>query len=389
MGCQKMSSHNPFLPWLCVTSRGRGRRDQALSTPYWRVEVEQQISGACAVTIAPTMATVLGVSSCVRLVREKVRRIVPEAQVENIDTLGCLLAERQQELKRRKEQLETALSGEAEDTLARCAGALSEVETLKRQRLAPLEAALDAAKTTTERGNSGVIRRCVSHVARATRRWLYRQQLQRIEAAYDADRKDTEARVERAERIRQDPGEEAERRLAPELRRLEQLESVSRGSDARGAVGELVVARHLDRLPDGFWVFHDVRLRARSFLRFRGKPVQAAQVDHLVVGPTGVYLIETKSWSVAFAKGGDYFDPFEQVGRAGLLCHCLLSGARLPSRVRNVIATHTRLRHTAAKSYTKVVAPPNLARFVMAGRADLNTREVSELAAFFKRNTAS
>lgn len=56
---------------------------------------------------------------------------------------------------------------------------------------------------------------------------------------------------------------------------------------ARGRRGEELVARELDRLPDGWVVLNDV------FVGVGG------QIDHLVLGPNGVFCIETKHWNTA------------------------------------------------------------------------------------------
>lgn len=50
-----------------------------------------------------------------------------------------------------------------------------------------------------------------------------------------------------------------------------------------GAEGECVVASALDRLPNAYVVFHDFNTARGNF-------------DHLVVGPTGIFAIETKNW---------------------------------------------------------------------------------------------
>jgi hypothetical protein len=52
----------------------------------------------------------------------------------------------------------------------------------------------------------------------------------------------------------------------------------------RGAVGEGRVAAVLARLPDGWFIFHDM-------------VVGRAQIDHIVVAPAGVYTIETKNYT--------------------------------------------------------------------------------------------
>jgi hypothetical protein len=55
----------------------------------------------------------------------------------------------------------------------------------------------------------------------------------------------------------------------------------------RGAQGERRTAHLLDRLTrEGFVVFHDLAV-----------PGSQANVDHLVIGPTGVFVIDSKQWT--------------------------------------------------------------------------------------------
>jgi Nuclease-related domain len=63
----------------------------------------------------------------------------------------------------------------------------------------------------------------------------------------------------------------------------------------RGAEGERRTARLLDRLPrDGYVVFHD--------LAVAGSPANA---DHLVIGPSGVFVIDSKQWTGSVYQGAD------------------------------------------------------------------------------------
>ena len=56
----------------------------------------------------------------------------------------------------------------------------------------------------------------------------------------------------------------------------------------RGAEGEEATAAVLAQLPAATWtVFHDVRWPGRRY----------ANVDHIVVGPPGVFVIDSKNWS--------------------------------------------------------------------------------------------
>lgn len=51
-----------------------------------------------------------------------------------------------------------------------------------------------------------------------------------------------------------------------------------------GAAGESKVGRRLEKLPSDYKVFHDRKI-----------PGSKANIDHIVVGPTGVFAIETKN----------------------------------------------------------------------------------------------
>jgi Nuclease-related domain len=63
----------------------------------------------------------------------------------------------------------------------------------------------------------------------------------------------------------------------------------------RGAHGEQRTARLLDRLVrDGYVVFHDLAI-----------PGSPANVDHLVIGPSGVFVIDSKQWTGSVQQGTD------------------------------------------------------------------------------------
>jgi hypothetical protein len=63
----------------------------------------------------------------------------------------------------------------------------------------------------------------------------------------------------------------------------------------RGAAGERQTARLLDRLTHhGYVVFHDLAV-----------PGSPANVDHLVLGPSGVFVIDSKQWSGSVQQGAD------------------------------------------------------------------------------------
>jgi hypothetical protein len=63
----------------------------------------------------------------------------------------------------------------------------------------------------------------------------------------------------------------------------------------RGGAGERRTARLLDRLArDCYVVFHDLAV-----------PGSPANVDHLVIGPSGVFVIDSKQWTGSVRQGSD------------------------------------------------------------------------------------
>lgn len=71
---------------------------------------------------------------------------------------------------------------------------------------------------------------------------------------------------------------------------------------ANGAVGERVVGRHLDTLADhGVHVLHDRRV-----------PRSSANIDHIAIAPSGIYVIDAKHWEAGRVEkrgSGTIFKP--------------------------------------------------------------------------------
>ena len=91
------------------------------------------------------------------------------------------------------------------------------------------------------------------------------------------------------------------------------------GAFFKGAAGEEIVACELARLAAGYHVFHSLDAGGGVLMWHSG------DVDHVVVGPTGIFVIETKNWrgSVTVADGrlqvdgtAPHRDPLEQARQA-------------------------------------------------------------------------
>ena len=80
-------------------------------------------------------------------------------------------------------------------------------------------------------------------------------------------------------------------------KRREKAERLAQVADAwdRGAAGEEATARALASLPPEWTVLHDVRWPGR----------RKANIDHVVIGPGGVFVIDSKYWSGTVSVAGD------------------------------------------------------------------------------------
>jgi Nuclease-related domain len=81
----------------------------------------------------------------------------------------------------------------------------------------------------------------------------------------------------------------------------ERVRAAVAASWLKGGHGEQLTARRLARLPDGFHVFHD--------LKVPGATTQA-NLDHVVVGPTGVFVVDSKAWSGRIHRDETTFEWF-------------------------------------------------------------------------------
>jgi len=136
---------------------------------------------------------------------------------------------------------------------------------------------------------------------------------------------------DRCEYLKNNTVSEIERKLFPLVRQLEALKQIMVSNNYWGAEGELHVIEKLRTLPDEYYLFNDLNLELEEYITFESKKLKSAQVDHLLVGPSGIYVIETKNWSPAYVKKvfkEHSFTPYDQVRRSSYLVYRYLNGLK-------------------------------------------------------------
>ena len=120
---------------------------------------------------------------------------------------------------------------------------------------------------------------------------------------------------------------------------LSKLEEIKKSNEYKGALGELAVIQNLCELSDNYYLFNDLYLELSDYIKFKGSSLKSAQIDHLVIGPTGVFVIETKNWSKNYVQSvfndGSY-TPFDQIQRSSYLVYRYLNNNKYGSTIQKI-----------------------------------------------------
>lgn len=94
-----------------------------------------------------------------------------------------------------------------------------------------------------------------------------------------------------------------------------------------GAIGENLVTKEIQKLPDSFHLFNDfsVSFYKPIFNKKENDRIKSIQIDHLLVSPAGIFILETKNWSKKSLKDIDLRSPIEQIKRSSYALFVLLN----------------------------------------------------------------
>jgi len=94
-----------------------------------------------------------------------------------------------------------------------------------------------------------------------------------------------------------------------------------------GSIGELKAIELLKQLPEQYYIINDFRrtFNPPIYNRNENDRIYSIQIDHVVVGPTGVYIIETKYWNQRSIESNLLFSPVKQLKRSSYALFILLN----------------------------------------------------------------
>ena len=99
-------------------------------------------------------------------------------------------------------------------------------------------------------------------------------------------------------------------------------------SSIYGAIGEQKVVKELENLSNDYFLINDFCLSFSPpiYNRQENDHIRSIQIDHLLVSPFGVFLIETKNWSHQSLNNLSLRSPVQQIKRTNFALYKMLSG---------------------------------------------------------------
>ncbi len=94
-----------------------------------------------------------------------------------------------------------------------------------------------------------------------------------------------------------------------------------------GAIGEMNVMNILKKLPDNYCLINDFSLSFSKAIynRQENDYIKSIQIDHLLISPAGIFLIETKNWSKASMQNLNLRSPVQQIRRTSFALFKLIT----------------------------------------------------------------
>ena len=169
---------------------------------------------------------------------------------------------------------------------------------------------------------------------------------------------------------------------------ISRLENIINSPEYPGAYGEIRALNELKKLGDEFHVFCDVKVALPNYVSYNGKRnLKSAQMDFVVVGPTGIFVIEVKNWSSEHLNHQEDFSPHEQVDRAGLVLYIYLNDHMFffkPKITKLLVPIQRNLHYDKNYKYVFVRNPPNLRDFMENNKSILPNEKINKVISLLK-----
>lgn len=160
-----------------------------------------------------------------------------------------------------------------------------------------------------------------------------------------------------------------------------------------GAIGEQKVAKELERLSDDHILINNLSLSFKRAIYHNqtNEYIKSAQIDHLLIAPSGIFLIETKNWSKKSWTEQHLRSPIQQIKRSSFALwrfvsnYSFINGMMVKNiPIRNILAT---ANHVPSEEYpyVKVLPVERLVGYIEYFKPSLTKQQRDHLASYFLR----
>lgn len=242
------------------------------------------------------------------------------------------------------------------------------------------------------------------------RQWNYKRKIKRKEYSFDSEVRmsistlidDYQIKSNRHQFISSEVNEAVRQSAQHPLSELERKKAKIDGLNSfiYGALGEQKVASTLKALSDEYYLINDfaVSFSPPIYNRQENDYVKSVQIDHILVGPSGIFLIETKNWSERSLESLSLRSPVQQIKRTSFALFKLINNEisnynlRLDRHhwgekkisIRNLIVL-TNLKPKEEFQYVKILTVNELLGYVSYFKPTFSTNETQKIADFILR----
>lgn len=176
--------------------------------------------------------------------------------------------------------------------------------------------------------------------------WNYKRKIRNRENKFDRDLKSAishltnnyQVKNNRYQFINSNIDEAVKQSVLQPLSELERKKAVidNLNSFIYGALGEQKVVKTLEILSDDFFLINDfsVSFSPAIYNRQENDYIKSVQIDHILVAPSGIFLIETKNWSEKSLTNLSLRSPVQQIRRTSFVLFKLLNNEMSNHRLR-------------------------------------------------------
>jgi hypothetical protein len=158
-----------------------------------------------------------------------------------------------------------------------------------------------------------------------------------------------------------------------------------------GALGEQKVVKVLESLSDEYYLINDFVMTFSKpiYNKQENDYIKSIQIDHVLVAPSGIFLIETKNWSVGSLENLNLHSPVQQIKRTSFVLFRLLNNGNLhldshhwgeqKISIKNLIV-FTRTKPKEEFPYVKILTLKELIAYINYFKPIFSNNETQRIA---------